>query len=54
MAGTVIRTGAVKMLESEVTLECSKCGHRFHVHADFMQHYTIPMPSICPSDEGGA
>ena len=50
MPGTVIRTGTVKMLESERMYRCSKCKHQFSVRADVEQFYTIPKPARCPSE----
>jgi len=48
--GTVIRTGTVKMLESERMYQCSKCKHQFSVRADVEQFYAIPKPARCPSE----
>lgn len=46
--GTVIRTGAVKLLEYEQELMCSKCKNVFSVKADISQYYKLPTPGRCP------
>lgn len=48
--GTVIRTGLIKMLESQREYECSKCKHTFKVFADLhQQNSSLAAPSACPS-----
>ena len=42
--GTVIRTGAVKLLETEREYVCSRCKQSFTMEADFEQYYAIPKP----------
>lgn len=53
ISGTVIRTGMVKMLESEREYECAKCGHRFRVFSDLEQNSMINLPKRCPARGGG-
>ena len=43
--GTVIRTGAVKLLETEREYICSRCKQSFTMDADFEQYYAIPKPA---------
>ena len=43
--GTVIRTAAVKLLETEREYICSRCKQSFSVEADFEQYYAIPKPA---------
>ena len=48
--GTVIRTGQIKMLESEREYSCDKCAHRFKVLADMDQHNGSLVPPVsCPA-----
>lgn len=47
--GTVVRTGAVKLLEARRLYECTRCRHRFVVAADLEQGATVQLPSACPS-----
>lgn len=47
--GTVVRTGAVKLLESRRLYECNKCKHRFVIAADLEQGATVQLPAACPS-----
>lgn len=56
VSGTTIRTGAIKMLESEKMYQCAyaKCGHKFRVHADLEQGGVVEMPTKCPSSEFAA
>jgi len=49
--GTVIRTGAIKMLEWERQMECAKCRHPFVVRADPEQYNNFPRIVRCPSDK---
>ncbi|KAF9163974.1 DNA helicase mcm9 [Actinomortierella ambigua] len=44
---TVIRTGAVKMVEKYKTFLCSTCKQCFKVKADFEQYSKVPMPTQC-------
>jgi DNA helicase MCM9 len=47
--GTVIRTGQIKMLESERQYSCDKCGHVFRVLADMDQHNgSLAVPTRFP------
>jgi DNA helicase MCM9 len=50
IAGTVIRTGVVKMLESEREYECQKCKHRFRVMSELENNNTITLPKQCNSN----
>ncbi|KAL3687364.1 hypothetical protein R1sor_013673 [Riccia sorocarpa] len=47
--GTVIRSGAVKMLEGERVYRCTKCKHGFQVFSDLEMGNSFPLPSVCPS-----
>eukprot|EP00045_Choanoeca_perplexa_P010770 m.111577 g.111577 ORF g.111577 m.111577 type:complete len:268 (+) comp15387_c0_seq6:145-948(+) len=51
-AGTVIRVGAVKMLELQREYACNKCDHVFTAHAEFELGYAIPKPTRCPNEVG--
>eukprot|EP00762_Andalucia_godoyi_P001017 ANDGO_02030.mRNA.1 putative DNA helicase MCM9 len=46
---TVVRSGAVRMLEKERWFQCLQCGHVFSVKADIEQRFAIPKPLSCPS-----
>ncbi|KAL5502111.1 hypothetical protein EMCRGX_G008834 [Ephydatia muelleri] len=50
-SGTVVRTGAVKVLECEREFICNKCRERLIVKADYEQFHTIH-PPVCCSTEG--
>jgi len=52
LAGTVVRTSQVKMLEMEKNYMCSKCGQHFSVSADFEQFYASPRPARCLTGRG--
>ena len=47
--GTIVRTGAVQLLESRRLYECTRCKHRFVVAADLEQGATVQLPGVCPS-----
>uniref|UniRef100_M1AXY1 DNA helicase n=1 Tax=Solanum tuberosum TaxID=4113 RepID=M1AXY1_SOLTU len=47
--GTVIRSGAVKMIEGERIYECRRCKHRFKVYPEVETRNSIPKPIFCPS-----
>ncbi|KAL1916555.1 uncharacterized protein VTP21DRAFT_5746 [Calcarisporiella thermophila] len=47
VAGTVIRTGIPKTVESERIYECQKCKRHFRVSADIAQYNAAPPPSYC-------
>lgn len=51
LAGTVVRTGGVRMLELSKQYEClnPKCRYRFTVTADPEQDHMLPQPRSCPS-----
>ncbi|KAL2460413.1 putative DNA helicase MCM9 [Abeliophyllum distichum] len=49
LKGTVIRSGAVKMIEGEKIYECRICKHRFKVHPEVETGNSIPKPTFCPS-----
>ena len=49
ITGTVIRTGAVKMLEWLKIYECSSCRHSFPVMADLETRNTFPKIIKCPN-----
>ncbi|GKD21412.1 probable DNA helicase MCM9 [Tanacetum coccineum] len=50
LKGTVIRSGATKMIEGERMYECRKCKHRFKVHPELESRNSIPKPTACPSE----
>ncbi|CAD7698233.1 unnamed protein product, partial [Ostreobium quekettii] len=47
--GTVVRTGVVKIFESQRLYECSKCRHRFVVDAQIELGGFVELPLVCPS-----
>ncbi|PKU67333.1 hypothetical protein MA16_Dca024410 [Dendrobium catenatum] len=47
--GTVIRSGAVKMIEGERVYACRKCRHRFKVYPELEIGNAIRLPTSCPS-----
>ncbi|CAA0807349.1 Probable DNA helicase MCM9 [Striga hermonthica] len=49
LKGTVIRSGAVKMIEGEKLYECRVCKHRIKVYPEVETRNAIPRPSFCPS-----
>ncbi|KAG6535677.1 probable DNA helicase MCM9 isoform X1 [Zingiber officinale] len=49
LKGTVIRSGAIKMIEWEQIYECRKCKHRFKVHPELESGKSIKPPTSCPS-----
>ncbi|XP_076924852.1 putative DNA helicase MCM9 [Bidens hawaiensis] len=49
LKGTVIRSGAVKMIEGEREYECRKCKYRFKVQPELESRNSIPKPIFCPS-----
>ncbi|KAJ1720360.1 DNA helicase mcm9 [Coemansia erecta] len=51
-SGTVIRSGAVKMLETHRTFECGTCRGRFRVLAEIEQFGYIPKPTRCMVEGG--
>ncbi|KAJ2384724.1 DNA helicase mcm9 [Coemansia sp. RSA 2603] len=53
-SGTVIRSGAVKMLETHRTFECGTCRGRFRVLAEIEQYGYIPKPTRCMVEGGEA
>lgn len=50
MAGTLIRSGMLKVLEFQREFLCPKCKKAFNVEADFNQYYTITKPTKCKTD----
>ncbi|XP_033127245.1 DNA helicase MCM9-like isoform X3 [Anneissia japonica] len=52
ISGTVIRGGAIKLLEFEKDFMCSRCRTVFTVQADFEQFYRDCKPEGCPFEEG--
>ncbi|TDH67646.1 hypothetical protein CCR75_000394 [Bremia lactucae] len=62
IAGTVVRTGMIKMIEMEKEYQCcnAQCGHRFLVKSDPEQGNVLEIPrdlidlqKLCPSDSMG-
>ncbi|CAH0491521.1 unnamed protein product [Peronospora farinosa] len=55
IAGTVVRTGVIKMQETEREYQCCnvRCGHRFLVKSDPEQGNVLEIPKVCPSDSTG-
>jgi DNA helicase MCM9 len=49
LRGTVVRTGAVKLLEARRLYECGRCRHRFVVAADLELGATVTLPPSCPA-----
>ncbi|KAI5065345.1 hypothetical protein GOP47_0020040 [Adiantum capillus-veneris] len=47
--GTVIRSGAIKLLEGERLYECNKCKHRFKIYPDLETGNSLQQPTSCPS-----
>ncbi|XP_075073551.1 putative DNA helicase MCM9 isoform X1 [Nicotiana tabacum] len=47
--GTIIRSGAMKMIEGERIYECRRCKHRFKVYPEVETRNSIPKPIFCPS-----
>ncbi|KND05144.1 uncharacterized protein SPPG_08879 [Spizellomyces punctatus DAOM BR117] len=52
LKGTVVRTGAVRMLESAKVFQCTKCGARWEVPSDREQFNLVPKPRRCAFDDG--
>lgn len=46
-SGKVVRTGIVKVLETQQTFECQKCGMRFSMNYDRQQYNLVPKPFQC-------
>ncbi|KAG7391519.1 DNA helicase mcm9 [Phytophthora pseudosyringae] len=55
IAGTVVRTGMIKMQETEREYQCcnARCGHRFLVKSDPEQGNVLEIPKVCPSESTG-
>ncbi|KAL6545807.1 DNA helicase mcm9 [Orobanche gracilis] len=49
LKGTVIRSGAVKMIEGEKIYECRVCKHRIKVYPEVESRNTVSRPTFCPS-----
>ncbi|KAK6156777.1 hypothetical protein DH2020_011025 [Rehmannia glutinosa] len=49
LKGTVIRSGAVKMIEGEKIYECRVCKHRIKVYPEVETRNTVSRPTYCPS-----
>nr|CAD1826939.1 unnamed protein product [Ananas comosus var. bracteatus] len=49
LKGTVIRSGAVKMIEGEREYQCRKCRHRFKVYPEMETGNRVVLPTSCPS-----
>uniref|UniRef100_A0A0A9F236 Probable DNA helicase MCM9 n=1 Tax=Arundo donax TaxID=35708 RepID=A0A0A9F236_ARUDO len=49
LKGTVVRSGAVKMIEYERYYMCRKCKHRFIRYPDLEAGNRINLPASCPS-----
>ncbi|MCO5550270.1 hypothetical protein L7F22_003751 [Adiantum nelumboides] len=47
--GTVIRSGAIKLLEGERLYECNKCKYRFKIYPDLETGNLLQQPTSCPS-----
>jgi DNA helicase MCM9 len=48
-SGKVVRTAMVKVLETQRTFECQKCGMRFPMNYDREQYNLVPKPFQCQS-----
>ncbi|TYZ69289.1 hypothetical protein PybrP1_000124 [[Pythium] brassicae (nom. inval.)] len=55
IAGTVVRTGMIKMQETSREYQCSstRCGYRFLVKSDPEQGNILELPKVCPSETSG-
>ncbi|XP_017256131.1 probable DNA helicase MCM9 isoform X2 [Daucus carota subsp. sativus] len=51
LKGTVIRSGAIKMVEGDRTFECRRCKHRFKVSPELETGNSVPKPTFCPSEK---
>ncbi|XP_051131573.1 probable DNA helicase MCM9 isoform X2 [Andrographis paniculata] len=49
LKGTVIRSGAVKMIEGEKIYQCRVCKHSFKVFPEVETRNSTPRPTYCPS-----
>ncbi|XAR53035.1 DNA helicase [Bertholletia excelsa] len=49
LRGTVIRSGAIKMMEGERDFVCKKCKLRFKVYPEIETRNSLPQPTFCPS-----
>ncbi|EPS61634.1 hypothetical protein M569_13161, partial [Genlisea aurea] len=49
LKGTVIRSGAVKMIEGQKIYECRVCKHRFKVFPEVETRFSVSKPINCPS-----
>jgi DNA helicase MCM9 len=49
ITATIVRTGAMRMLELSKSYECPKCKHTFRVYADPEQDYQMAQPKFCPN-----
>ncbi|XP_032829422.1 DNA helicase MCM9 [Petromyzon marinus] len=49
VSGTVIRTGATRLLEHERTFACLACGRRFPVRAELETFHGLSAPAACPA-----
>ncbi|KAJ2813738.1 DNA helicase mcm9 [Coemansia furcata] len=47
VTGTVIRTGMVKVMETQKTYACLKCRGTFVIRAELEQYHHIPKPARC-------
>ncbi|KAF5188795.1 Dna helicase mcm9 [Thalictrum thalictroides] len=54
LKGTVIRSGAIKMIEGEREYECRKCKHKFKLYPELESGNSIRLPSSCPSQRSRA
>ncbi|KAK9821222.1 hypothetical protein WJX81_002412 [Elliptochloris bilobata] len=52
VAGTVVRSGAMQMLEARRIYECGRCRHRFYIEADLEMRAMLPVPQACPNQRG--
>ncbi|XP_058087341.1 probable DNA helicase MCM9 isoform X2 [Magnolia sinica] len=49
LKGTVIRSGAIKMIEGEREYQCRKCKHIFKIYPELETGNSIRLPTSCPS-----
>jgi DNA replicative helicase MCM subunit Mcm2 (Cdc46/Mcm family) len=47
VTGTVIRTSAPRMIETEAEFECIRCKKTFVMKADHAQYGIVPKPAVC-------
>eukprot|EP00887_Chlorella_sp_A99_P005567 scaffold1.g5567.t1 len=54
VVGTVVKAGAVRVLEARRLFECTRCKHRFLLKPDLEIGGGIELPRVCPSNNDKA